>query len=476
MNNTVNSIKKATVLNAFAKYSTVIMQLVYTAILSRILTPDEYGIVAIINVFIIFFQLFADMGLGTAVIQNKNLSKEEINDIFTYSIYMGILLLVLFSLFSIPLSSVYNNRIYIPLGMELSFSLMFNSFNMIPNAVLLKNKNFYAIALRTIVVSIVSFSATIIFAIQGFGVYALAANSVISAFLIFIWNEATSKLRFNFHPRMNSLKKIWNYSMFQFGAQVLNYFNRNLDNLLIGKFFSAADLGQYNKAYTLTRYPITYLPGVITPVLHPFLSEHQDNPTYIYDKYMKLLKPLSLLGCFGAAFCYFAGEEIILIAFGKQWGAAVLPFKILSLSLWMQILTNTVGPIYQSLGNTRLMFKSTVINTIIIVSAILVGTLGNSIDIVSTTVSTAYIINFFVSFYILITQVFKHRFSLFLCNFTSEVFMFGGFMVATLIWPFNIHNHIVSLIVKLVAFGAIYMILLIITKQYKSFLAIIRKK
>lgn len=123
------SLKKATLLNAIAKYTTVVLQLIYTAILSRLLTPEDYGVVAIILVFIVFFQLFADMGLGTGVVQNKELTKKETNDIFSYTIYIGITLLALFSVFSILLSKIYNNKIYIPLGIELAVSLMFNAFN-----------------------------------------------------------------------------------------------------------------------------------------------------------------------------------------------------------------------------------------------------------------------------------------------------------------------------------------------------------
>ena len=83
------SLKKATLLNAIAKYTTVVLQLIYTAILSRLLTPEDYGVVAIILVFIVFFQLFADMGLGTGVVQNKELTKKETNDIFSYMILLS---------------------------------------------------------------------------------------------------------------------------------------------------------------------------------------------------------------------------------------------------------------------------------------------------------------------------------------------------------------------------------------------------
>lgn len=445
------------------------------AILSRMLSPEEFGIVAVINVFIVFFQMFADMGFGTAVIQNKSLTDDEINQIFTFTIYLGISLMLLFAGASFSIAAIYNDQIYIPLGFMLSFSLLFNAFNMIPNSVMLKNKRFVVIAMRTIVVALISYGISISLAIVGFGVYALAANSIVMAMTIFIWNEISTKLKFRGKIKIATLKKVWSYSLFQFGSQAFNYFNRNLDNLLIGKYFSTADLGYYNKSYTLAGYPVTYLPGTITPVLHPILSEHQDDKEYIYSSYIKLLKLLSLLGCFGAAFCFFAGREIILIVFGSQWEPSILPFQIFSLSLWMQILTNTIAPIYQSLGNTKLLFKSTVITTALIVSSIVVGVNIGSIISVSICVSSAYGINFLISFGVMMIGGFRKSFFQFVKQFGHELLFFFVLMMIAILWPFSIENIIISFFVKIIIFLVTYGIMLTITNQHKVLIGFLLK-
>lgn len=468
------SIKKAAILNAGSKYMTVILQIIYMAVLSRIFTPEEFGVVAVINVFIIFFQLFADMGFGTAVIQNKNLSDDEINNIFTFTIYLGILLMLLFMRISFIIAAVYNNDIYIPLGFMLSFSLIFNAFNMIPNSVMLKNKKFLEIAIRTIIVSLISYSITIALAFAGLGVYALASNSIMMAFLLFLWNEISTRLKFKGRIIFATLQKVWSYSLYQFGAQGLNYFNRNLDNILIGKHFSAADLGYYNKSYTLAGYPVTYLPGVITPVLHPILSEHQDDKAYIYNSYIKLLKFLSLIGCFGAAFCFFASKEIILIAFGFQWEDSILPFKIISLSLWMQILTNTIAPIYQSLGNTKLLFKSTILTTCLIVASIILGIRLGTIIMVSVCVSVAYMINFLISFVVMMKVAFRNSFFIFVKNFGHELIFFCLLILIAIFWPFKIENIIFSFVIKFLIYGILYLLMLIVSKQHKVLLEFIK--
>ena len=469
------SIKQAAILNASAKYLTVILQIIYMGILSRILTPEQFGIVAVIHVFIVFFQLFADMGFGIAVVQNKSLTDEEINHIFTFTVYLGIALMLLFWGASFIIAAVYDDKIYIPLGSMLSFSLLFNALNMIPNSVMLKNKKFVAIAIRTVVIALISYSITIILAFAGLGVYALATNAIVMALGFFLWNEFSVKLKFRWRIEIVTLKKVWSYSLFQFGAQTLNYFNRNLDNLLIGKFFTKADLGYYNKSYTLAGYPVTYLPGVITPVLHPILSEHQDDKEYIYNSYIRLLRFLSLLGCFGAAFCFFASEELILIAFGQQWEASIVPFKILSISLWMQILTNTMAPIYQSIGNTKLLFKSTILTTLLIVSSIIVGVFMGSIVTVSVCVSVAYILNFFISFMVLIVGGFRKSFLRFGVNFLYELMFFIILLLCAVFWPFSFSSIFISFIVKLISFGFIYLVMLLATKQHKVLISIFKR-
>ena len=243
--------KKAVAWTAIAKYTTAVLQIVFAAILSRLLTPDQFGTVAVINVFIVFFQLFCDMGFGTAVIQDKELTDNQTNDIFSWTVYMGVALMLLFIGASYPISLIYEDVVYIPLGAILSVSLLLNALNMIPNAVMLKRKQFKSIAFRTIISSISASLLTIVMAFKGWGVYALVLQSVFSALFIFVWNEISVKLRFLLKPDFSSIKRIWGYSVYQFLAQVLNYFNRNLDSLLIGKFFSKADLGQYNDLFSI---------------------------------------------------------------------------------------------------------------------------------------------------------------------------------------------------------------------------------
>ena len=468
------SIKKAVAWTAIAKYTTAALQLVFAAILSRLLTPEQYGTVAVINVFVVFFHLFCDMGFGTAVIQDKSLTEKQTNDIFSWTFFLGIGLQFFFIGASFPISKVYEDTIYIPLGCILSFSLFFSALNMIPNAVMLKQKRFKTITIRTVVSHIVTSLITIYLAIKGFGVYALVLQNLLSNLMIFAWNELTVRLRFTFKPDFSVIKRIWGYSIYQFLALLLNYFNRNLDNLLIGKFYSKADLGQYNKSYSLMHMPIAYIPGVVGPALHPILSEHQNDPKYIYKAYLRILKILSLIGCFVSVFLFYAGEELVILLFGEQWHPAVLPFKILALSVWFQLATNTIGPIYQSIGNTKLLFKSVAASCVIIVSSIITGCILGSIVHVAACVSGAYFLNYFVSYFIMVKFGFHESMKEFLKTFYHEIIFFFVLMAVTLI-PIGFDNLLVSFIIKSSIIVFVYFIMLVVTKQHKLFLNLVQR-
>ena len=408
------SIKKAGIINAMSKYTNVITSLLFSVILARLLTPNDYGIIAVTTVFTSFFSILTDMGIGTGIIQNKTLSKNEIDSIFTISILFGIILSILFTFFGYPMSIFYKNTVYVPICFFLSFSLLFTTFNMVPNAIMMKEKEFIVIAKRNVFVPILTNIFAVILALYGFKYYALVMQSVLLAFFTFILNLVFCirhyKLKLLFKFDFKGFNKIRNYSGFQFAFSLVNYFSRNLDNLLISKVFNEAILGIYDKAYKLMLYPLNMLTSVISPVLHPILSEYQDNKGYIYEQYIKVLKVLSFFGVFIVPVCFVSNYEIIYIMFGEQWISAASCFRILSISVWTQLLTSSTGAIFQSVGKTDLMLKSSLINTAITVILILIGLNMGSIEIVSAFVTISYLVNFFITFYLLIKEALEKDF------------------------------------------------------------------
>lgn len=470
--NKTYSLKKAAIINAVGKYSKIILQIIVEIVLARLLTPHDYGIVAVITVFTTFFTTLSDIGVSTAIIQIKELTKNDIDNIFTFTVYLSISLMLIFMLFSYPIAGFYNDKVYIKIGQLLSISLLFNSLNMVPNGILNRNKEFVTIAFRTVIVYVVSVVITIGLAVMGFRFYALVYQAILSSFFTFLWNFITTHPKFKLKYDNSSLKKILNYSSYQFAFNLLNYFSRNLDNLLSGKFIGSTQLGFYNKSYNLMQYPVGNLAGVVTPVLHPILSDYQNVKKIMYKKYMKIVKLLFTVGIYAEAICIFAAPEIINIMYGSKWSNSIICFQLLSISIATQIVNSSSGSIFQALGNTKLMFIAGLINAVVTILAILFGVfIGETIYSVALWVSLSFLLNFLVSFYILIRYAFKFSFWKFIQELEPYIVIAEIVAIAIVIYPLisiNINSMVLSLIIKIIYVTGVYLISLFITGQLKA--------
>lgn len=470
------NLKKAAFINALGKYAKIILQIFVNAILARILSAEDYGVVAVITVFSTFFTTFSDMGFGPAIIQNKDLTDEDINNIFSFTVYVSVGLMLIFIICSFPIALFYNNKVYILLGQMLSLSLLFNALNMVPNGILSRDKKFVSIAIRTVVVYVGASIFTIILAVAGLRYYALAIQSILTAFFTFVWNYATTKPKFHFRYSMRSIKKVLNYSGYQFAFNLVNYFSRNLDNLLTGKFMGNAELGYYNKAYTLMLYPVNNLSGVVSPVLHPILSDYQKQLNIIFKKYMKVVRLLACIGLYVAPVCFLAANELIVIFYGPNWSQSVICFQFLSIAIIPQMINSSAGSIFQALGNTKLLFKNSCINTGITVIAIVIGVfVGKSIQALSFCVAIAYLCHFATAFTMLIKFGFKYRMMNFIKEMLPEVFILVIMIVAVKMYPFHFTDLILSGFVKCLYLGVVYLIALFISREHRIFTSLLKR-
>ena len=475
MNNYKTSLKKASIITILGKYSSVLLNLIFTIILSRILSPIDFGYVAVIVIFTTFFTIVSEFGIGPAIIQNKNLTKNDLNSIFSLTIYIAVIICFIFAFISYPISILYSNEIYFSIGLLMTITLFFNTINIVPNALLLKNHNFLFSAIRNILVFILSSIPSIIFALLGFGYYAIISHSILLAFFSFIVNISKTKLLFKIKPKFKSFEKIRKYSFYQLMFTVVNYFSRNLDNILIGRFFNAESLGFYNRSYQLMIYPVSYLTHAISPAIHPVLSNHQNDKTYVYSSYKKVLKILSILGIYISTTSFFMAEEIILILFGSQWQNSIISFKLLSISIWFQMLTSSTGAIFQTLNDTKNLFISGLFSSIIIIFFITIGLTLGTINYVALFVSIAYIIISILISYILISKSFNFKFNKFLSIFKNDLIIFVIFIISNYFLSLVVINNIyLSLFIKGLIGIIIYMFTLFLFKEHKIILNIIK--
>ena len=307
---------------------------------------------------------------------------------------------------------------------------------------------------------------TIILAYFNFKYYAIVINSILIGLFTFLFNFYSAKIKLHFIIQKDSLVKIRGFSTYQFAFSFINYFSRNLDNLLIGKVMGQSALGYYDKAYKLMLYPVGNLTHVITPVLHPILSDYQHDKKYIYEQYRRIVKILSLLGVFVSVYCYFAADEAILIMFGEQWTNSIPTFKILSLTIWTQMIMSSSGTIFQSLGETKGLFRAGLITTTINVIGIVIGLLLGNIESIAFMILLTFSINFIITFIILIQNVMGYKLIKFLKMFVPELVIVSLMCIILLyVSKLQFTNILVSAIIKFIFSLIGYILGLLITKQ-----------
>lgn len=477
MSDLSTNLKKGLIINFIAKYSNVIIQIIITSILARLLTPKDYGIISVMLIFITFFNLLGDMGIGPAVIQHKDLDDNDISSIFIFTFFVALFLSLVFFGFSYFIAYIYSNNIYVSIGHLLCISIVFNVVCIVPNGLQLKNKQFKIVGASALISNLIAGIIAIILAYMRFSYYALVMSSIVQAIINFIILFCYSNIQLNFRRySLESIKKISCFSIYQFLFNFINYFSRNSDNLLIGKFLGMNLLGYYDKAYKLMLYPVQNLTFVITPVLQPVLSDYNDRKDIILLHYKKIVKILALIGAFISVFCFFSSKEIILIMFGKQWMGGVNSFKLMAISIVFQMVMSSSGSIFQATDNTKYLFVNGLISAITMVLLISIGIFLGSIEYVAGLLVLGFTINFFQGYYILIKKVFKKSFIEFLKEFRSTLIIIMIMIIFYEIIKLNIENSFISILVKLIIGISAYGLGMILTKEYIFIKSMLFKK
>ncbi|TXE02131.1 lipopolysaccharide biosynthesis protein [Algoriphagus aquimarinus] len=442
------------------RYSGIVISIIIGAILARLLSPAEFGVVALVTVFISFFNILSNVGIGPAVIQNKELTEKDVQSIFLFSILLGFVLAFVFFFSSTVLASFYNNEELIPLTRLLSLTVLFTAFGIVPNALLLKKLKFKQVGVATIIVQLFSGVFAVFFAYKGFSYYALVYKSIFDGFFTFLLFYWLSPIRLKFNLQKSAIKKIMRFSTFQFFFNFINYFSRNTDNLLIGKFISPTALGYYDKSYQLMMMPVQNLTHVITPVLHPVLSAFQSDKNKIYNAYLKVVKLLATIGFPLSVFLYFSAHEIIFVLYGSQWVQSVPVFKILALTVGIQMVLSSSGSIFQAVNRTDLMFYSGSLGAIFMVSGICYGIfVGKNLEAVGYGLIGAFVINFFQAFYMLIRIALDSSFLKFLKIFGFPLVISAGVGVGLwLLSNFNFENYYLLLLAKIAITAIIFLL------------------
>jgi len=385
-----------------AKYSGIVVQLFISAILARLISPSAFGTIAVAVVLLYFFNILADIGIGPAVVQYKQLTKQQLNSLFTLTVYIGIVLSVAFYFLSGTIANYYEDSMLERVCQMIAFVILFQSLNVVPNSLMRKDKHFRIIALSTLFFQVVSGVIAVWGAFHEWGIYALLVAPILSSIGVLFVNYYYYPLRLVIRMNREAIRMVASFSFFQFAFSFCNYFSRNLDKLIIGKYFSLTQLGYYDKSYHLMMLPIQNVAYVMEPVLHPVLSSLQNDKHELKIKNQKLAVLISNISFPIGLILFFCGEELVKIIYGDQWDAAIPVFRILALSLPLQMILSTNVPIFQAAGKTNHLFVSGMLNTFCTVSGFIIAAhLGRSIEAVAWSWDITLVINFVNTYFIL---------------------------------------------------------------------------
>ncbi|WP_255702717.1 lipopolysaccharide biosynthesis protein [Antarcticibacterium sp. 1MA-6-2] len=376
------------------------------------------------------------------------------------------------------IAEFYDEPQLVPVVRLLSLSIFFNILSIVPIALNKKELRFKQMGVVNISVQAATGIIAIIMALNGFSYFSLIIQNVLTGFISFSIFYFLYPVKIVSRIQKSPLKRIASYSSYQFAYNFINYFSRNLDNILIGKYLGNAPLGYYSKSYSLMHLLVYNLTHVITPVMHPVLAKHQDDPGYIYKAYLGVLKLLAGIGFPLSVFLYFTASQLILIMFGSQWEMSVLMFKILALSVGIQVCMSSTSAIFQATNKTNLLFKSGLISSVFMISGIAYGVFyGEKLIDVGYGLVVAFYINFFVVYYMLIKTALKKSFLKFL-----EIFLLpiaGSAVTAIALKGVNslkIEHVILDLLIKTFVFGLVVAVFFLIPEGNREYLQNLIKK
>ena len=295
-----------------------VSQIIITTILARLLSPNDFGTLAMVTVFTNFAMIFSEMGISGALVQKQDIHDRHYYSAFWLNIIVGIGLTLIFIAVSPLIAWFYKKPELKPILFMVAFNFLFSSFAIIQQTILTKAMDFKSLAIRDIIAMILAGIVGITLAYHGFGVwslvYQLIAYTIINVFLLWILSPWRPKLEFD----ITDIKDIFHFSSNATGFNILNYFSRNIDQLLIGKFLGSEVLGYYSLAYKIMLYPLQNISWVIGKVMFPAFSKIQNDLEAVRTSYFKMLKSISLITFPLMAWLFCVAPEVVDVLLGAS--------------------------------------------------------------------------------------------------------------------------------------------------------------
>lgn len=287
------SLKKRTLTgvlwSSIDRFSMQGIQFVLSIIIARQLSPSDYGLIAMLAIFLALAQAFIDSGFSNALIQKQNCTDVDYSTVFFFNIGIGIIMYGVLILCSPLISSFYNMPLLEDIIRWIGLNLIITSFATVQRAKLTINLDFKRQAIISVVSTLLSGAISVWMAYNGYGVWTLVVSVLIGNLIttILLWMSAKWIPRLVFS--IDSFKDLFGFGSKLLIGSLIHILYKNLYTLIIGKMFPVSELGAYNKAYNLTQYPSSNITGILTRVTYPIECKAQDNKE-LYSIFVRIIK------------------------------------------------------------------------------------------------------------------------------------------------------------------------------------------
>lgn len=348
------------------------IQFIVQIVLARLLLPSDYGMIAIVSIFIILATVFVQNGFNTALIQKKKVSDTDYSSVFYLSFVVAGLLYALLYFIAPLIARFYDQPQLVPVLRVLSLTLFFGAFNSIQNAVIARAMQFKKLFFSSLGAIVISGGVGIVIAYKGYGVWALVAQQITNQLLITIILWATVSWRPKLLFSLSRVKGLFSFGWKLLVSSLIDRLYMNIRSLIIGKIYNTAMLGFYNRGKQFPELLVHNVNGSIQSVLLPALSQHQDNKKRVKEMVRRSIS----MSCFVITPVMFGlaavAQPLVTILLTEKW-LPVVPFlQIFCVAYIFWPIHTTNLQAINALGRSDIYLKLEIIKKIIGIVILLV--------------------------------------------------------------------------------------------------------
>ena len=357
----MSSLVKATFWSAVHRFGGLFIGFVSNIVLARLLSPNDYGVVGLIMVFVALADVLVDGGLGNALIQKKEISRDDVSTVFTSNLVISIFLFLVIFL-SAPSIAAYVDVVNFAVYLRVeSIMILLRALFVVYPSMLTREMNFRKLAGISMCVNTLSAVVAISMACAGCGIWSLIVRNLCLDLFSLISYYIFCRLDFRLYINKGSFQNLFGFGFFIAIANLLESLYSNFLSFILGKKFSVEELGYYNQASSLERVPVSSITTILNQVFFPFLSKEQDEPDKMRFYMERSIKAMSF--CIYPLMVYLIcfAQPIIILFYSEKWLPSVPFFQILCILGFTGFLYELNRSVLKAVGESRMLFHSQVL-------------------------------------------------------------------------------------------------------------------